>query len=84
MLPVRNVNLSKLIKASLPGFVFSSEGSLQEESDLPRMHTSDGFNPNAFKLMKLSGYDFSQPMSLGHVIEVKPYGLNSTQRVIQS
>ena len=48
------------------------------------MHISNGFDPNTNKLMKRSSYNFSEPTSLGHVIEVKPYGLNSTQRIIQS
>ena len=28
------------------------------------MHTSNGFDPNAYKLMKRFGYDFSKPTSL--------------------
>jgi len=48
------------------------------------MCTCDGFDPNAYKLTKKPGYDFSQPTPLGHVIEVKPHELNSTKRVKQS
>ena len=59
MRPVRKANPSKLTKAPLPGFVASSKGSLEEESELPKMCTSDGFDPNAYKLMKRSGYNFS-------------------------
>jgi len=84
VLPVHRANPSKLTKASHPGFVASSIGSLQEESDISKMCISDGFDPNAHKLMKRSSYDFSQPTSLGHVIEVKPHGLNNTQRILQS
>jgi len=84
VLPVHKASPSKLIKAPLLGFVASSKGSFQEERDLPKVRTSDGFDPNAYKLMKKSGYDFSQPTPLGHVIEVKPHKLNSTQRASQS
>jgi len=84
VLLVHKANPSKLTKAPLLGFVASSKGSLQEESDLPKMRTSDRFDPNAYELMKKFGYEFSQPTSLGLVIEAKPYGLNNTQRVIQS
>ena len=48
------------------------------------MRISDGCDPNAHKLIKRFSHDFSQPTSLGHVIEAKPYRLDSTQRVIQS
>jgi len=41
------------------------------------MHTSDGFDLFAYKLMKMSGYDFSKPTSLAYVIDAKPYGLNN-------
>ena len=84
VLPVHRANPSKLTKVSLPGFVASSKDSLQEESELSKMAISGGCYPNAHKLMKRSSYDFSQSTSLGHVIEAKPYGLNSMQRVIQS
>jgi len=33
--------------------------------------------------MKRSVYDFSKPSLLGNVIEVRPYGLNDTQKMIQ-
>jgi len=48
------------------------------------MRIGDGCDPNAHKLMKRSNHDFSQPTSLGHVIEAKSYRLNRSQRVIQS
>ena len=48
------------------------------------MRISDGFGPNAHKLMKKPNYDFIQPTSLRHVIKAKPYRLDSMQRVIQS
>jgi len=50
---------------------------------LPKVRTEDGFDLNAYKLMKKSGYDFNNPISLGHVIEAKPYGINETQKKIQ-
>ena len=65
-------------RAPLSGFVVSSKGSLQEESDLPKVRTDDGFDANAYKLMKKSGYNFDKPVSLGHVIEAKPYDINET------
>jgi len=70
---IHRANPSKLTKTSLPGFVASSKGSLQEESELSKMCISDGFDANAHKLMKRSSYDFNQPTSLGHVIKGKPY-----------
>jgi len=36
-----------------------------------------------YKLMKESGYDFSKPLSLGYVIDPKPYGLNGAQEMVQ-
>ena len=67
----------------LLSFVASSKGLLEEESDLPRVRTSYGFNLNVYKLKKKSYYDFSKPSPLGNVIEAKPYGLNDTQQMIQ-
>ena len=84
MLLVHWANPSKLTQASFSGFIDSSKGLLQEESELSKMHINDGFDLNAHKLMKRPNYDSSQPTSLGHVIEAKPYGLNNLQRVIQS
>ena len=60
------------------GFVTSFRGLLHEEGDLPKACTSDGFNPNAYMLMRRSGYDFSKPSLMGSVIEARPYGLNDT------
>jgi len=68
----------------LPGFVSSSRGLLLEEGGPPKAQTSDGFDPNAYKLMKRSGYDFRKPPLLGSVIEARPYGLNETQKMIQN
>ena len=33
--------------------------------------------------MKKSGYNFNNAVSLGHVIEAKPHGINETQKKIQ-
>jgi len=82
-LSLHKASYSKSTKAPLPSFVTSSKGLLQEESDLPRVCTSNVFNPNACKLMEKFGYEFSEPPSLGHVIEEKPYGLNDMQKIIQ-
>ena len=73
---------TKQAATPLPGFVASSRGLLQEEGGLPKARTSDGFDPNAYKLIKRSGYDFSKPSLLGSVIEVRLYGLNDTKKMI--
>jgi len=83
VLPTHKASQNKVVRAPLVGFVMSSKGSLQEEVDLPMVHTEDGFDPNAYKLLKKSGYDFNRPVSLGYVIEAKPYGINETQKRIQ-
>jgi len=72
-----------LTKISLPGFVASSKGSLQEESEMSNMRINDGCDPNSHKLIKRSSHDFSQPTSLGHLIKAKPYKFDGAQRVIQ-
>jgi len=43
---------SKIAATPLRGFVTSSRGLIQEEGGLPKVHTSDRFDPNAYKLMK--------------------------------
>ena len=53
-------------------FVASSRSLLQEESGLSRVHISDGFDPNAYELMKKYHYDFNKPPPLGNVIEARP------------
>ena len=40
--PAHRANPSELTKVSLPGFVASSKGSLQEEGELSKMRISDG------------------------------------------
>ena len=67
-----------MVRARLAGFIMSSKGSLQEEVDLPKVRTEDGFDPNSYKLMKKSGYDFNKPVPLGCVIDI-----NETQKRIQ-
>jgi len=47
------------------------------------VNTSNRFDPNAYKLMKKSSYDFSKPPPLGNFIEARPYGLSDTQKMIQ-
>ena len=44
------------------------------------MHTSDGFNPNVYKLMKKYGYNFNKPPSLGQINEAKPMGLMTRKK----
>jgi len=67
-----------MTKAPLPGVVTCSKGLLQEESDLLTVSTSYGFDLDAYKLMEESGYEFTKQLSLGHVIDPKPYGPNDT------
>jgi len=80
MLLVHNTRYNKLAKAPLPGFIASYKHLIQEASDLLRVHTSDGFDLNACKLMKKSSYDFSKPTPLRNVIKPRPYGLEDTQK----
>jgi len=72
-----------MTKAPFPGVVSSSKGLLQEESNLPTLCTSYGFDSNTYKLMEESGYDFNKPPSSRHVIDAKPYRLNDTQKMVQ-
>jgi len=67
----------------LPDFVASSRDLLQEEGGLPKACISDGFDLNAYKLMKRSDYDFSKPPLLESLIEARPYGLNDTQKMLK-
>ena len=83
VLPTHKATPSKVAKAPLASFVMSSKGSLQEEADLPKVLTEDGFDPKAYKLLKKSGYDFNKPVPLGRLIKAKPYGINETQKMIQ-
>ena len=83
MLPTHKAIQSRVTRSPLSGFIVSSKCSLQEESHLPKVRTHDGFDPNAYRLMKNSSYDFNKPVSLGHVIEAKPHGINETQKKIQ-
>jgi len=43
-----------MVITPLLGFVTSSRGLLQEEGGPTRVHTNDGFDSNAYKLMKNS------------------------------
>ena len=69
-----------MTKAPLPGVATSSKGLLQEESDLPRMSTSDGFDSNAYEQMKKLEYEFSKPPSQRYIIDAKPYGPNDKEK----
>jgi len=40
----QNVLVSKITKGCLPGVATSSKGLFQEESNLPMVHSSDGFD----------------------------------------
>jgi len=74
---------AKWLEPPLAGFVMSSKGSFQEEGDLPKVRTDAGFDPNEYKLMKKSGYDFNRLVPFGCVIEAKTYDINETQKKIQ-
>jgi len=78
VLPIHNASQSKLVSGPLTDFIMSSNGSLQEEADLSKVRTEDGFDPNVYKLLKKSGYDFNRPVPLGCVIEANSYGINET------
>ena len=67
----------------LLGVTTSSKSLLHEESDLLAMCTSGGFDLDTYKVMEESGYDFTKPLSLGHIIEAKPYGPTDTQKIMQ-
>jgi len=83
VLQLRKPCHKKMAVAPLLGFASYSRGLLQEEGGLPKVPTSDRFDPNAYKLTKRSGYDFSTPPLLGSVIEARHYRLNDTQKMIQ-
>jgi len=72
-----------MTKARFPCVATLFKGLLQEERNLPTVHTSDGFDPDAYKLMEESRYDFSKPPSLGLVINAKPDGPNVAQKMVQ-
>ena len=80
---IHKASQRKLVRAPLVSFILSSKGSLEEEVDFPKVCTEDGFDPNAYKLLKKFGYDFNIPVRLGCVIEAKPYDINETQKRIQ-
>jgi len=62
VLPTHKASQSKEVRAPLTGFVVSSKGSLQEEVDLPKVRTNDGFDPNVYKLLKKFCYDFNRQL----------------------
>jgi len=75
--------VSKMTKAPFLVVVTSFKGLFQEESNLPIVHTSDGFDSDAYKLMEELGYNFSKLPSPGHVIDEKPCGPNDAQKMVQ-
>jgi len=52
--------VNKMTKAPLPGVATSFKGLLKEESDLPIVHTSDGFDLDAYTLMEEPEFNFSK------------------------
>ncbi|XP_074271002.1 uncharacterized protein LOC141594921 [Silene latifolia] len=77
IVPVARTNHSTTSKQPLPGF---TTASMKKDHTGPEESTKGRFDPNAYKLMSKSGYDFKNPISLGQVIEVTPYGMNQTQK----
>ena len=75
--------VSKITKAHFLSVATSSKGLLQEESNLPMVHTSDGFDLDAYKLMEELRYNFNKQPSPGHVIDIKPYGPNDVKKMVQ-
>jgi len=78
-IPTLKMWQAKVSRPLIPGFVVSSK----ESDGLPSVRTTEGFDPNAYKLMEKAGYDFQNPATLGKVVEVKPHGLTETQRKTQ-
>ncbi|KAK9732869.1 hypothetical protein RND81_04G028600 [Saponaria officinalis] len=72
MIPLSTTNHHRKSKPSLQKFVAASEN--EDEAS-----TKGRFDPNAYKLLSKSGYDFEKPIPMGKVIEAAPYGLNETQ-----
>jgi len=70
--------VSKKTKSPFPDVTTSSKCFHQAESNLLMVHTSYGFDPDAYKLMEESGYDSSKPPSSRHVINAKLHRLNDT------
>jgi len=81
-LSVNKAPYNKMTNAPLSSIVTSAKALLQEESNLRITHTSDGFDPNTYKLMEKSGYDSSKPSSLGHAIKAKLSGPSDMQKMI--
>ncbi|XP_074277745.1 uncharacterized protein LOC141601368 [Silene latifolia] len=77
IVPVTRTDCLVASKQPLPGFT----KALMKEDQAPIEELNKGrFDPNAYKFMSKSGYDFENPTPLGQVIEVTPYGLNQTQK----
>ena len=74
---------SKMTKEHFPCVATLSKSLLQEERNLPTVHTSDEFDSDTYKLMEESGYDFSKPPSLGYVIDATPDRPNGAQKMVQ-
>jgi len=62
---------------------FFKRPALRRKWPIKGAHIGDRFDPNAYKLMKKFGYDFSKPPPLWNVIEVRPYRFNDTQKMTQ-
>ena len=53
--------------------------TVEEPSGVKELN-KEKFDPNAYKLLAKSGYDFENPTPMGKVIDAKPHGLNDTQK----
>ena len=78
------LQVRKMTKAPFLSVATSSKGLLQEETNMPTVHTSNGFDSDAYKLMDELGYNFSKLPSLGHIIDAKPYGSNDVRKIVQN
>jgi len=43
---------------------------------------NEGFDPNTYKLMRKTSYDFNNPVVVGRVMDEETYSLNKMQKNI--
>ncbi|KNA05637.1 hypothetical protein SOVF_188210 [Spinacia oleracea] len=73
-LPVHKISDPKILTSPTPNSTKSPETPSSRK---------DGFDPVAYNLMEISGYDFSNLEPMGKLVEDKSYGLNKTQQKLQ-
>jgi len=67
-------------RPSLSEFVSYFETLLKEYEDLLNAWSKERFYPNAYKLMKKASYDFTNPVALGKVVEIKTCGFKKHKK----